>query len=77
MPTEHPYEVGDLVTFVDFLGKRRQCIVIDRCPDIKNGQPGFDGVEEETPDEGCWGYDHQIVRVMRRSTSRLTVWDPA
>jgi hypothetical protein len=58
------YVVGDDVEFEDFGDGRRTARVIWKSNDIKNGHPGFDCVGSNG--EQWWGYDYQIVRVVRR-----------
>lgn len=53
--------VGDVITYVDFLGGRRTVYVTAVDDDIKNGRPGFDGHLIDDPDFLVWGYDSQIV----------------
>lgn len=58
------YKVGDTVTYIQFGGQRMTVIVTNKERDIKNGRPGFDGVDE---DGGAWwGYDVQIIDVYPR-----------
>lgn len=56
------YNVGDTITYRAFGGVLRVVRVEEKDPDIKNGQPGFDGTVIEGPDAGMsvWGYDDQI-----------------
>ena len=54
------YKVGDTITYRPFGGSLRTVVVVDKCDDIKNGYPGFDGDNDEGH---WWGYDDQIVRV--------------
>ncbi len=55
------YDVGDTVTYSNFGDDEVTGIIIGRHENIKNGRPGFD------LDNQCWGYDDQIVRVVRRN----------
>jgi hypothetical protein len=57
------YKVGDTITYLTYGGTRRKIKVIGVEEDIKNGEPGFDGVVLEGPEKGdeVWGYDDQIV----------------
>lgn len=60
------YRVGDTIEYRHFGGGLRVVTVTHKERDIKNGFPGFDG---DTPDgDTWWGYDHQIVRVVKRGT---------
>lgn len=63
------YEVGDVVEYENYAMQRRHVCVDERESDIKNGQPGFGGFVTGGPDDGleCWGYDHQIVRVVSKA----------
>jgi len=54
------YKIGDTITYRLFSGGLRTVVVADKCDDIKNGRPGFDGDNDEGH---WWGYDEQIVRV--------------
>jgi len=64
---EHEYEVGDVIDYSPFDGGSRRVVVTAREADIKNGRPGFDGNEVGgSTHEGWWGYDDQILRVVRR-----------
>lgn len=55
------YGIGDKVTYTNFLGNSVTVTVTDRCDDIKNGRPGFNGYDSEGAT--WWGYDSQITRV--------------
>lgn len=58
------YEVGDEIEYEDLGGGQRIVRVTARSDDIKNGRPGFDCVGNHG--EEWWGYDYQIIRVVRR-----------
>ena len=62
------YQVGDIVTYQPFGGGMRRVRVTHKEPDIKRGEPGFDGVLLGGEDAGelVWGYDDQILMVSRR-----------
>lgn len=77
------YQVGDVVEQRVFGGMLRLVLVKERDPDIKNGWPGFSGTEvretgETVPNpyglgSGVWGYDHQVVRIVRRATPDMPI----
>lgn len=56
------YYIGDTVTYLAFGGVRRRVLVQHKEHDVKNGRPGFTGVEMDT-DLPVWGYDSQITSV--------------
>lgn len=62
------YQAGDTVVYVPFGGGERTVKVTAREADIKNCKPGFVG---ETVGRvgwepaAVWGYDEQIVKVIR------------
>lgn len=55
------YKVGDTIVYTTFMGGTRSVVVTAREGDVKNGQPGFDGVMEDG--QTVWGYDHQIIAI--------------
>lgn len=55
------YRAGDTVTYRVFGGELRTVRVTARLTDVKNGQPGFDGVLPSGAT--VWGYDVQIEAV--------------
>lgn len=58
------YNVGDVIEYRTFGGDIRRVRVTFKSDDIKNGLPGFDG--DLVNGKGTfWGYDDQIVRVVR------------
>jgi hypothetical protein len=58
------YNVGDVVEYRTFSGEVRRARVVNREADIKNGLPWFDG---QTYGIGqVWGYDSQIVKVVKQ-----------
>lgn len=67
------YSIGDTIVYSAFGGEERTIIVEEKESDIKNGRPGFSG---SSPDGngngngwghcGYWGYDSQIIRVIRK-----------
>ena len=62
------YSVGDTVEYRPSTGPSRVVKVTSKSANIKNGRPGFDGVnlsrEHAKLDANVWGYDDQIVRVL-------------
>jgi hypothetical protein len=69
------YAPGDLITYRNHLDQSVRCIVLERHANIKNGQPGFDAITDESREEQVWGYDSQITSVIHRSESGLRIWD--
>jgi len=67
------YGEGSVIVYNAFGGLKRTVLVDEKESDIKNGRAGFSG-ELVGPDlkplpgddNGVWGYDDQIVRVVRR-----------
>lgn len=57
------YRVGSVIRYRSFGGEFRTVKVDEKSADIKDGRPGFGG--QTTDDAGCWGYDDQIVRVVK------------
>ena len=51
--------VGEMIVYCTFSGMRRAVKVTAVHEDVKNGHPGFDGVD--TSGNSCWGYNDQIV----------------
>ena len=83
--TNKKYEVGDTVRYETFTGELRTVRVTDKLDDIKNGRPGFDGLEVSSSrskhrsslqqqivseDTRVWGYDSQIIRVFKVKDGR-------
>jgi hypothetical protein len=68
------YKQGDIIRYNAFGGCGRTVLVEEKDDDIKNGRPGFHGVMVDSnlkplPEKdgmGVWGYDSQIVRVVKR-----------
>ena len=54
------YTIGSVLTVSVFGGGKREVKVTQKLPDIKNGQPGFEGICQETG-TNVWGYDKQII----------------
>ena len=69
------YEEGDVIRYSAFGGLRRTVLVQEKDDEIKNGRPGFSGVlvdddYKPLPEKdgmGVWGYDAQIIKVIKRS----------
>ena len=57
------YRVGSTTKYRAFGGEVRTVVVESKEADIKNGRPGFDGMVH--PGEWCWGYDDQIISVVK------------
>jgi hypothetical protein len=55
------YQVGDTVTYTDFLGGFRTGIIDGKYSDVKNGRPGFD--MRLFDGSLVWGYDSQITQI--------------
>ena len=51
--------VGEMIVYRTFTGMRRSVRVIHVSPNIKNGQPGFDAVDQVG--NTYWGYNDQIL----------------
>jgi len=67
------YGEGSIIIYNAFGGCRRKVLVEEKERDIKNGRPGFSGVmvgPDNKPladdDAGVWGYDDQILQVVKR-----------
>ena len=74
MKIDKSYNVGDTVRYETFTGELRTVRVTAKLDEIKNGRPGFDGVEvsssrhlrtltDAAPGLPVWGYNSQILRV--------------
>lgn len=64
---------GDLVRYETFGDNTRLVEVTAVLDDVKNGEPGFDGIVVEGPETGMnvWGYSSQVLEVMRQSRTTL------
>lgn len=62
------YEIGDTVVYESTSGRVRECIVESKDPNIKHGYSGFTGTT--TDGEQVWGYDDDIIRVIRKDGAR-------
>ena len=51
--------VGEMIVYCTFSGMRRAVEVTAVHEFVKNGRPGFDGVD--TSGNSCWGYNDQII----------------
>jgi hypothetical protein len=65
------YNIGDTIVYSPFGGGERTVLVKNKEADVKNGEPGFDGVLTDPNVEypGVWGYDFQIIRVLSRASN--------
>jgi hypothetical protein len=71
------YKVGDVIEQACFgmMDCKRIVIVTERESDVKNGRPGFSGrlcdeqgqeiCQDDRIGNGVWGYDTDVVRVVR------------
>ena len=61
------YQIGDIIEYTTFDGSVRRVLVDNKEVDIKNGRAGFTGNFVDAPSDhfGVWGYDYQIIRVLR------------
>lgn len=74
--TQDDYSEGDLVTMRMRSGRSYRTVEITaQSENVKNGRPGFDGLEmvldsdgEWQPKHGVWGYDDQIVQIEKRGS---------
>lgn len=57
------YRVGSVIQYVSFGGGLRTVTVDEKEDDIKGGRPGFGGINDRG--EGVWGYDDQIITVVK------------
>ncbi len=66
------YKVGDTVRYETFTGEVRTIKVTAKLDDIKNGRPGFDGVDDNGKgmNMNVWGYNSQILRVFCQEQKR-------
>lgn len=64
------YNVGDTIQYRHFGGGVRTVLVEEKDSDIKNGRPGFAGeCLTEGDAGGVWGYDDQVICVVKRCNS--------
>lgn len=61
--TKHNYRIGSKIKYRNNGGQIVTLVVDEIEEDIKNGQPGFGGNTEKG--EGVWGYDDQVIAVLR------------
>jgi hypothetical protein len=59
------YNVGDEIAYRTFGGGIRHVLVHNKEDDVKNGRPGFDG-EMALDGSPVWGYDEQIVAIVKK-----------
>jgi|LauGreDrversion2_5_1035112.scaffolds.fasta_scaffold964416_1 hypothetical protein len=57
------YRVGSTIKYRNFGSELLLVVVESKEEDIKNGRRGFDGILPGGG--GCWGYDSQIVEVVK------------
>jgi hypothetical protein len=62
--TKLKYKAGSTIKYRSFGGGVRTVVVEVREADVKNGRPGFVGTT--TSGEDVWGYDDQIIEVVKR-----------
>ena len=85
MKIDKSYDVGDTVRYETFTGDLRTVQITAKHDDVKNGRPGFDGLEVSSnrskqrsslqqkivsEDTRVWGYDSQIIRVFSAKAGR-------
>ena len=72
MRPDKTYKVGDTVRYETFTGELRTVKVTEKHDEIKNGRPGFSGVETVSykPHLNVWGYNSQILRVYCQEQKR-------
>lgn len=85
MKIDKSYNVGDTVRYETFTGDLRVVQITAKHSDVKNGRPGFDGLEVSSnrskhrsslrqqivsEDTRVWGYDSQILRVFCQKQGR-------
>ena len=73
MRPDKSYKVGDTVRYETFTGELRTIRVTAKLDEVKNGRPGFDGVEVTPhikPHLNVWGYNSQIHRVFCQEKRR-------
>ena len=59
------YKAGSIIKYRPFTGPVREVLVENREEDVKNGRPGFVGTWFAWG-EDVWGYDDQIIEVVKR-----------
>jgi len=64
------YKVGDTVRYETSTREIRTVRVTGKYDEIKNGQPGFDGVDNNGKGMNVWGYNYQILRVFCQEQKR-------
>lgn len=65
------YNVGDIIQYRTFSGTVRSVLVEEKDDDVKNGRPGFAGRNvSASPGDAphVWGYDADIIRVVKKKT---------
>ena len=59
------YTAGSVVKYKAFCGTIRETVIIESHVEIKEGCSGFDGYLKNDPEKTVWGYDHQIIEVVK------------
>lgn len=59
------YTIGSIVKYRAFCGTIRETVVIESHTEIKEGCPGFDGYLKNDPGMTVWGYNQQIIEVVK------------
>ena len=71
------YSEGDIIEVRTIGGKVRRVLVQVREADIKDGQPGFEGLvvssasRDDVPGKPVWGYDEYVLRRVGRAPAGL------
>ena len=60
------YDLGSIIEYRNSGGEILKVKVDEKEDDIKNGRSGFSGIVIGSDDDGCWGYDSQIIRVIKK-----------
>jgi len=65
------YKLGDIIEYISMGGERRIVKIVNTEKNIKKGYPGFDGDEVDPKTfkptgETYWGYDDQILKVVKK-----------
>jgi len=60
------YALGSIIEYRNSGGEILKVQGDEKEDDIKNGRSGFSGIILGSDDDGCWGYDSQIIRVIKK-----------
>ena len=60
------YALGSIIEYRNSGGEILKVQVDEKEDDIKNGRCGFSGIILGSDDDSCWGYDSQIIRVIKK-----------